>query len=176
MANYLPWAVDAAVAEELDQKMGAAVYGDLARGEFQIRDIVDRIGKRELAVMLSGTDDLKSRAYKNMRDNIGRYLRGTRSPRADVRDRIESLCKEVRIQEIRNRSSLRVEINACVITSRTKWCGLIGATLDGSLLDAFADALSAGNPLLAMQVVSDGYGLDPDLVEELASVSSVKIT
>ncbi|MGW1666605.1 hypothetical protein, partial [Streptomyces microflavus] len=101
MANYLPWAVDAAVAEELDQKMGAAVYGDLARGEFQIRDIVDRIGKRELAVMLSGTDDLKSRAYKNMRDNIGRYLRGTRSPRADVRDRIESLCKEVRIQEIR---------------------------------------------------------------------------
>ena len=175
MRDYPEWEMGSGVTRSLGELMTKAVFGDLSDGA-DVRAAVEAIGKTELAFLLSGgATSKKDRAYKSARDRISRYLRGARQPNTASRNAIAAVARAWRVKQLKARGTLRVTVVATVQTSRTSWTGAADAVLSGEDLAAFADALGAGDPVAATQVVYDGYGLDPGLVLGMSDVADIEI-
>ncbi|MGW0008087.1 hypothetical protein ACWDT6_30240, partial [Nocardia grenadensis] len=154
--EYEEWYVPPAVLEDLEDKMGQAVFGDLVGGE--VSAAVEALGKRELAFLLSGASSTKDRAYKNARDNLSRYLRGTRKPRADWKAKMTGITRAWRIKQIRDRGRLSVRAVVTLVTSKKPWTGPVSDVLSGRYLRQFVDAVEAGDAVGALQTLTESYG------------------
>lgn len=173
--DYHTWAIDPDVGEQLGAALGQAVYGDLAEGE--VHAAVEAIGKRELAFLLSGAESTRDRAYKSQRDKIQRWIRGVQRPNAAGQRAMQGIAREWRNSQLRGRSAMRVSIVATITVSRKTWNrGKIDATLTGSDLGDFVDALERQDAMEAVQIACDVYGLEPDMVASLDALHSIDIT
>lgn len=139
-----------------------------------IRAAVDQIGKQRLAEQISGTTDRNSREYKNARDYISRHLRGSRrTVTGSHAGRISEALREHKIEELRSRESLQVEVTADVqVSSRTWRGGKMRATLRGASLERYLDAVESGNNRAAMSEFLEGYGIG-QTVRSIANVRGV---
>lgn len=136
----------------------SAFAQDLPPGT-DIRAAVDRIGKRELAEHISGTNDHSSREYKNARDYISRHLRGSRRTVTGAHaERIEDALRENELDRLRNREELHVEIEADITVSKRTWHGRMKTDLRGAALRDYIDAVENGRGREAMSVFLDQYG------------------
>lgn len=82
-----------------------------------IQDMLQYVNgsKKDLAERLSGTNDTKSRAYKNARDDISRWLRGARKPGKDTKVKFDSIVEKDRLNFTRNPShDMRISINGTI--------------------------------------------------------------
>ncbi|MFC9916348.1 hypothetical protein [Streptomyces sp. NPDC127197] len=171
---YDEWEIPDPVHRDLEQGLMEGVYGAMADGSIQ--SVVDAIGKQELILMMAGTTDKKSRAYKSARDKVGRWLKGSRRPSKAGQQLLDSLAKKFKRDQVMARGSLSVSISGTFVTSKKPWKGKMSATLTGTALADFMDALEGGDPMWAAQVVCQEYGMDPDVVLELTEVGEISVS
>ncbi|MEV0589732.1 hypothetical protein [Nonomuraea sp. NPDC050310] len=162
----------------LKAAMQGAVYGatPARQDRSTLGELVDRLGKRAVVERLAGTGDPKSRAYKNARDNLGRYLRGTRTPSAAAQHRLQKVAKSAQVDQLRSKGAVRVAVTADVRKSARMWKnGHMAAILDGAALQDYCDAMERGDEAGALEIVMEEYGLPADEVAEIAHVHGVDI-
>lgn len=160
----------------LREHMEETTFRDVNPGD--VAGLVAQMGKRQLAERMAGTTDRSSRAYKNARDNISRWMRGARTPRAAATtQRLEKAARAGKLDELRQRSSLRVSARADVTVSKRKWSnGQMEAFLEGGALATYLDALENGDHAGALGVVMDEYGLDPDMVASIDAIHGFEMS
>lgn len=182
--DYAYWAAEPGVVSEINKAFGREIYGDLRGGELQAA--VNAIGKRQLAMLLSGAESTKDRGYKNAHNNISRWMRGARGtgaaksrrkPNAASQQRIVDIARAWRHKQLRARGALRVMFIATLRTSKTVWRkGKVEAMISGPDLADFVSAIENEDAIEAMQIVTEAYGLDPDVVEEVQEFHHLEIT
>ena len=146
------------------------VFGNLPPNP-DLHALSQSMGKRALVEQMAGTTDRSSKAYKNARDNLGRYLRGTRSPNPASQQKIQKAARTDHVEQLRTRGSLRVKYTADVRKSKRLWKnGNITADLTGGELQDYLDAIEAGDEAGALAIVMDAYGLPAD---EVASIDNI---
>lgn len=150
-----------------------------------IEAVIGQVGRDRLLEALAGTPDRGSRQWENARHNLSRWRRGVHSPDAAHRGVIKrQTAAAVRRARARHRQlpergrKAHVRLSATFRTSdrRRPWTGVADAYLTGEDIDDFRAALAGGDDVLAAQITSDAYGLDPDFVLGLDDVSGFAIT
>lgn len=173
MPDWMGWDLASEVKNKVKGLFNRSVYRDVPQDD--IRAVEDRVGRDELAFLMADTRDKKSRAYKSARDRLTKIRSGkVRTPKASTVNSANRAAMRKRTSEIKERGSTRISFVADVKTSRTTWAnGKVAATLSGSALEEFTNALDAGDQEKALMVVCDEYGLDPDYVETLEDVKNL---
>lgn len=161
--GYPEWDTDEETDQTVDEGVNDGVYRGVPPGE-DVAGSEAQIGREELTRRLAGTDDKSSRAWKTARDTLTRYRSGRRRVGARNAARIRQATQAARRDQIRAARRLHVEIAAGWQTSRTLWLGRAVADLTGADLEDFLAAVAAGDTMLAVQIVADTYGLDPEFV------------
>lgn len=126
-----------------------------------------------LAMLISGTRDKKSNAYKAALRNVQRYRQGTRHPTRRTMQRLRDVVKEARVKDtakrIRERGIRVSNLVADLRVSRdTRRRDVSDIELDDRDADAIADAIEAGEWERAAEYFEAGfaeaYGM-PDTTE-----------
>lgn len=146
-----------------------ALYGGLPAGS-DISQASAAVGKQRLAEMLSGTTDKKSRSYKTARDYISRHLAGRRSKVIpEFEQKITRALRANRRTAIRQAGSITAKIVGEIQVSKKAWgkggTAAMSATLSGTELDRYIDALDRGDGNSAMGIFLDAYGIDRDVAQ-----------
>ncbi len=160
---------------EFDEKMSTAFYGRPV-DPMNVREVVDTVGRRRLTEILSGSTDTKSRAYRNQRDNISRWLRQGRRPTRS-RTKLTAAVSAARRQQVERKGRLGFRTIATVRVSSKPWrSGRITGTLAGRNLTDFLNAADGGDWEMAAQIGFEQYGLNPNSVRGLEGLSDVDFT
>jgi hypothetical protein len=161
--DYPDWDLDERAEELLDRGIRDQIYRGIPPGTDTVAAEAE-IGRDELTARLAGTTDKSTRAWKTARDTLTRYRSGRRTPGPKNAARIREAIEAARRDRIRAARHARVDISAGWITSRTRWYGKAVADLTGDDLTDFIAAIEQDDMVLAVQIVADAYGLDPDYV------------
>jgi hypothetical protein len=173
--DYPEWDMSAGTRSRIDAQVREQIYRGVPPGEDSGAS-EQQIGREELTRRLAGTGDKSSRAWKTARDTLTRYRNGRRRVGSKNATRIRKATEAARRDRMHAARTARVQISAGWQTSRTLWLGKAVADLSGPDLYDFLDAIEAGNTLLAIQIVADVYGLDPEFVMSLEEIGEITIT
>jgi hypothetical protein len=161
------WNMSEADRKRLADEMDRAAMGTADPADVQ--SLIDRFGKRNLAEQWARARGTK--VASQMR-NLQRYLKGDRKMEK-MRETVEDSSRDMAARAIRDRGSVRFEFTATFTISKTKWTGKASGTLSGAALDAFADAIAAGEHELAAKIAAGRYFDDPDMVNEVNNVKGM---
>lgn len=181
-SSWPEWDVTDKAIEDMGREFPTALYGGIPRNVSTGADVVrleQMIGKAEVTRILAGTDDRKSKAWKSALRQQQRYRRGERGVKGIAADRSEKLTTAAR-NAARNRfvgapGPLNVRISVRWVISRDSKKSTPEAPLAGEALAAFKTAVTGGQYVRAIQIVTWAWGLDPSEVVELQAVHGVRI-
>lgn len=128
------------------------------------------LGRDNLVAALAGTTDKTTLAWRNARDDLGRYRRGTRHPRADKQALMTRAAQAHRRQQIRGARKASFTFKATFTISSTTWKGKAHGDLTGPALTSFLDALTAGDHEAAARAAAEGPYFDPGLVTSVTDI------
>lgn len=171
---YPEWDMSDESRQSLNEKANAAHFAAAPDPQTpaDIRAMQDRYGKNQLIEWLSGTADKASRAWKSARDGLSRRRSGRGGIGKLWRQKFQTAGRKAATRGLRAQGSTNVTITADVKVS-SKWDRgrPMYASLSGSELSDYLDALESGNIEAAAMVVADSYGIPPESITELDNIS-----
>jgi hypothetical protein len=158
------------------QLRGAMEEAALAgtRESTDVGDLIEQLGGRRVAEILSGTTDHKSRAYRSQLRNVQRWRQG-RSPAARTVQRLTSSRRTEAARKMRDAGSVEYTAEATWVTSRKPWRGEAHGTLSGRRLAAFADAIESGDYETAAEVMAGDYFGQEDIVAGVEDLGGITL-
>jgi hypothetical protein len=172
--EYPEWEMSDEARQQLNDKITGEHFAGLEEPQTpaDVRRLQDEYGRENLTAWLAGTTDRSSRAWKSARDGLSRRRTGRQGIGKLWRDKFRTAGRRGRTSGIRAHGALNVRLTADVKVS-TKWDRQrpMSATLTGSDLADYLDALESGNVEQAAMVVADAYGIPPEAITELDNIS-----
>jgi hypothetical protein len=174
MSREFPeWGMDNETRAELDGRISGTMFGAIPEPQTpeDVQRLQDRYGKDAVIAAVAGTTDKQSRAWKSARDGLSARRAGRVGIGEAWRSKFKAAARAGRSDAIRARGSLSVTLTASIRTSRT-WdqSRKMAADLSGSDLAEYLEALDAGAYDQAAMVVADAYGIDPDVILDIADI------
>lgn len=173
--EFPEWEMSDDDRRELEGMIDQGMFGDLPpvpESPEDVRRMQDTYGKENLIRWLSGTDDKRSRAWKSARDGLSRRRTGRQGIGKLWRDKFRTAGRRSRADALTSRGRLSVSLTADIRTSRAWDYGrTMSAVLTGDDLTDYLSALQDGNYENAAMIVAEAYGIDPEVIVEIANIS-----
>ncbi|HWD07068.1 MAG TPA: hypothetical protein VG674_31960 [Amycolatopsis sp.] len=175
MSREFPeWGMDNETRTALDAQISGGMFGGIPEPQTpeDVRALESRYGKNAVIAAIAGTLDKASRAWKSARDGLSRRRAGRVGIGEAWRGKFNAAARAGRMQAARAAGRMSVSLTADIRTSRTWDRGRkMSADLTGSDLAAYLDALADGQYEHAAMVVAEAYGIDPDVIVEIANIA-----
>lgn len=174
--DYEEWNYSQGARDSLHDQVQSTVFGEMdTRSAEGVQRLQEQFGREEVTAQLAGTRDKSTRAWKSARDSLSAWRSGRRGVSETSAERLQEAGRGGQLGLLAAGGRAVIGMDVTVRTSKATWSGRVGADLTGRDLRDFVEAMERGDTTEAVMIGFDAYGLDPEYIIELVSVSNITV-